>query len=252
LTFKIVSTGWHCAQFLDWTLASIEAQVGADYDVMVVVDPSEDDTASKVARWCSAHGWRYRLNTEYRGVVRNQYEAIMDLDPADDDVIVWVDLDGDRLADPHVLARLTKVYSEPDVLVAYGSYRSEPDKGTSGMASEYPPGVIGPGLRKWTLQNGPRWNHLRSMSGRVFRVIPKDQFHWISGPRAGRFYARGSDYIFMTAALELAGEKRYRFMPEVNLIYNHANELADNLTDPDETNRCVVDFMRRPALEPLP
>lgn len=257
MTICVVSTGWNCAPFIDETLCSIAKQSCSDWRAVIVDDASDDARQREVlGGWakaaCDDEQCRFVFNPARLGAVRSQWEAAKRLDPADDDIIVWVDLDGDRLADPGVFDRVNAVYAGGDVLVAYGSYRTA--SGQPGYARPYPAGVIGPGLRQWTLRNGPYWNHLRTMTGRVFNAIPPDQCRWSSNARhrAGDWYTRGADYVFMTAALELAGEDRVRHMPEINLIYNDRNPLADNLTGPDETNRCVVDFLRRPALDPLP
>jgi len=250
MRFKIVTVGWECADFLERTLWSIQDQTLDNYDVMVIDDASEDPRQEELIRyWCSWHDhrWEYRINREHLGAVRNQFEAIRALDPFPDDVIVWLDLDGDQLAHPQVLERLTEAYAD-GTLLTYGNYRPEPDFGTCPPAVPFPDQVVVDGsYREHILTGGSCcFNHLRTMSGRVFTAIPPDSLHWGDG----RWYGAGSDYIFMVNGLELAGP-RHKCLSDVLCIYNNANPHADNLTHPDLTNRCVADMLRRPPLQPL-
>jgi glycosyltransferase involved in cell wall biosynthesis len=252
MTFCIVSTGWNCAKFVERTLASVEEQSDPDWRICIVVDKYKDDTAAIVAQWCLERSederWDCQLNADQRYAVRNQYDAIQRLDPADDDVIVWLDLDGDRFAHPDVLARLREVYADPELQLTYGSYRPEPDKGTCVPAMAFPPQVIANNTyRTHVLRSGCCFNHLRTMRGRIYRAIPLQYLHW----NDGRWYDIGVDYITMVPALELAG-RNHRFITETLLIYNNGNPHADYRLNPQRPNESsVLDAMMRPALQPL-
>lgn len=251
MTFCIVSTGWECSSFIERTVRSIEEQSHRDFRVMIVDDASTDPRQKeRIEDWCMGRWprWQYRINTERLGTVRNQWEAIRLLNPAQDDVIVWCDLDGDRLAHSDVLAYLDGVYSDPDVWLTYGNYKPDPDDGRPCDVAPYPDEVVEKGTyRQFTRDVGTRFNHIRSMRGRVFHSIPDDQFRWAG---TNRWYEHAADYVFMLAGLERAGG-RYRCLTDHLLTYNAANEKADNLMHPDDTNRCAIDFLRRPPLEPL-
>ncbi len=249
MRFKIISVGWQCSQFITRTLESIEAQSLDNYDVNIVDDASTDPRQAEIIRsWCDARDdrWGYTLNTERLGPVYNQYEGILALDPSDDDIIVWLDLDGDRFAHPDVLAHLADAYAD-GTLLTYGSYRPVPDKGTSSMATPYPTSVVESNTYRYhTLHVGTHFNHLRSMSGRIFRNIPEDQFHWSDG----RWYEAAVDYIMMMCGLELAGG-RYKCLPEVLMLYNHANPHSTDADYHLRTSQCNVHFLKRTPLEPL-
>lgn len=249
MRFLIVSCGRDCSDVLTQTLKSIEAQTVSDYEVMITDDASDDPDQRGIIRlWCEAHGprWHHILNPTRLGTVRNQWEAITALNPSDDDVIVWLDLDGDRFAHPDVLARLADAYADGTMLT-YGSYRPVPDPGTCGPATPFPDEVVkANGYRQYAASHHTL-NHLRTMSGRVFKALPHETFRWANG----EWYAAGADYIFMLAGLERAGG-RYKCLPEVLCLYRSDNPLADNLVHPDETNRCVRDFINRFPLESLP
>lgn len=247
--FKIVSVGWTCADWLEQTLRSVEQQSVDNWDIWITYDPSDDDGAERIQKWCDDRDdrWHYTINTDHRHAVRNQYESIVALEPEADDIIVWLDLDGDMLAHADVLAHLAEYYAD-DTLVTYGSYLPVPDMGTSPIAEPFPADIVRDRAYRHQMLTGICcFNHLRTMKGKVFKAIPFDQFHFPTG----EWYTIGTDYIFMTPALELA-DGRYKFIEEVLLFYNHDNPHADFRTQSIESFRCVQDCLHRPALARLP
>ena len=249
--FKIISVGWTCAPFIVQTLRSVEEQSHEDWEIFIGYDQSQDLGAEIIARWCADRPrdsrWRYLCNPDQRFAVQNQVEGIQSLSPDDEDIIVFLDLDGDQLANSNVLQRLADYYAD-NTLVTYGNYRPEPDPGTTTPPRPVPQDVVdNNSYRQYILQSGCFFNHLRTMKGKVFKAIPESYFKWPDGT----WYTAGTDYTFMLAAMELAGG-RYKCIEETLLIYNHANPLADNLVHPGTTNECVLDTLSRPPLQRLP
>lgn len=250
MTFKIISCGWQVAPFLEWTLQSVLDQSIDDWEIMIVDDASDDGSAELIEKWCEDKDerWKYRINNTNLGTPRNQYEGIKLLNPDPEDIIVFLDLDGDKLAHPDVLLHLEGHYSD-GTLVTYGSYRPVPDVGTSTPARPFPPEIVLSRTYRTAILGGHTgFNHLRTMKGKVFNAIPESNFHWNG---SGPWYLHGTDYEFMTAALELA-DGRYKCIEEVLLIYNHANPNADYLTKGQQSHRCVVNYLHRSPLRPLP
>lgn len=250
MSFKIVSVGWDCARFVEWTLESIEGQTNQDWEVWITIDPSDDGTAEKVVDWCRGRDsrWNYTINTERLFAVRNQVEAIENLNPDDDDIIVWLDVDGDKFAHPNVLNHLEDYYAD-DTLLTYGSYLPVPPNKGWQQALPFPEDTIRKaGYRKHALTLGCCFNHLRTMKGIVYRNIPQDHFRWSKKPDV--WYDGGTDYIFMMAGLELAG-RRHRFIEEILCHYNNANPNADYLTRGTESSACTLDYLQRPKLKEI-
>lgn len=249
--FKICTVGWQCAEFMQWTFDSLTAQNATDWEIAIVYDPSTDKGDEIIRRWCEEdpEHRHYRINTEKKFAPRNQYEAIHEmLQPGDDDVIVYLDLDGDKLSHPEVLNTLRSVYETTGCYLTYGQYKPFPDFGTSVLASAWPKEVVDSNrYRKHTLTSGCYFNHLRTVKGKIYNSIPIETFKW-----SGRdeWYEGGTDYVTMLSSLELAGGL-YQFIPDVLLDYNHANPRADNKTHPKESSDCTLDFLRRRPFEPL-
>lgn len=180
MSFIIVSAGWNCADWLTQTLRSVERQDLEDWQIWITYDPSDDDGAERIQEWCEERDdrWNYTINTERRFATRNHHDSITKLDPKDDDIIVFLDLDGDMLAHPQVLQRIRDAYLD-GALVTFGQYRPIPDMGTSGPAQWYPPEVVANNsYRKYHHTGGAGFNHPRTMAGRVFRAIPVSSFQW--------------------------------------------------------------------------
>lgn len=253
--FKIVSTGWNCAKWLEQTLSSVENQSVANWDIWIIYDPSDDDGAERIRQWCDARDdrWHYTINPTRQFAVRNQYEAVHNLAPEDDDIVLWLDLDGDQLAHRNVLRNLNRYYEERDKpLVTYGSYRAVPDRGTSPAAVPFPADVVANNAYREQMRTGICcFNHLRTMKGRVVNAIPADQFVFAQGEHRGEWYTTAGDYVFMASALELAGG-RYKVIRETLLLYNHDNPYADYLMNSVASFATTSDYLVRPPLVPLP
>lgn len=245
--FKIISCGWNCAKFMEQTLSSVRSQTVQDWQQCIIYDLSDDHGADLLRAW-TAQDSRYILqcNDQQNYAAHNQFTALQLLDPADDDIVVWLDLDGDMLAYPGALARVAEAYEDGRTLLTYGSYQA--------MVSKEPPRilpipeevVVQNTYREDARYNGIRVNHLRTMKGRVAKSIPEEAFKWPDG----NWYISGQDYIFMISGLErVAG--RYKIIEDVLMIYNDDNPYNDNKVHDQETHLCDVDFMSRPPLWPL-
>lgn len=241
--FKIISCGWNCAEFIEQTLRSIEYQTNQDFQVCIGYE-GDDGGDQIIERWCDSRGakWTYDINLgPYKYDVRTRWEAIANSNPEDDDIILFLDLDGDELAHPQVLEHLLSYY-EGDVLATYGSYEPKPASGTCAPAIPYPTEVIAAGsYRAFGLIY---FNHLRTMKGRIFKAIPIEQFQYSDGRG---WYTKGCDVQFMLCSLELAGP-RHRVISETLMYYNSENPNSAWRVDSDGINTNNEDFMRRSPL----
>lgn len=249
MRFKVLSVGRNVSR---WAVDTLESVKHPDIDVHVVVDHSKDDSAQVVSEWMAANAGKADSLTicdERRYAVLNQRTALAEADPADDDVIVWVDLDGDRLL-PGAVERIRAEY-EAGMLLTYGTHICVPPMPGNRVAIPYPRDVIDANsYRHNIMRAGAGFNHPRTMSGAVAKAITDDQFHFADGKRKGEPYDCGTDYVFMIPGLELAGP-RHAWIPDPLLAYNHDNPEADYLANPDRTRAVFADLIARPCLDPL-
>lgn len=250
MNFKIISVGWECGPAMFDTLRSIEEQKCHNWQVNIVDDGSGPQQQKDIQEWCYERdgSWTYTLHHDNRGAVRNQYEGIRAMNPKDEDIIVFLDLDGDQLAHDQVLNRLKEYYSD-GTLVTYGSYRPVPDPGPDWKAPvhPFPPSVVDENsYRQYTLTHGTRYNHLRTVKWKVLKEIPQSYFmfspdEWIFSP---------ADLIVMMGALELAGG-RYKCIEETLLLYNDLQPYPDHTRNPDRNVRGSDYTFGLPPLEKL-
>jgi glycosyltransferase involved in cell wall biosynthesis len=246
--FKIVTATWNAEPWIERCLDSLASQEGQEFDVFVVVDPSDDDTAAIAEAYCERKGWGFRANNERRYALRNQVEAIRAMDDGDpDDVIVFVDGD-DYLPHGRVLNRLAYHYRD-GALLTYGQYRSEPFSPTCAPATPFPRDVIERGnYRRFVAQGGGiRFNHLRTFRYRVFNALDESDFL----DDKGRWFTTVPDSALMIPCLELAGA-RHKCLQEELLVYNSENNQSEWRIRPrliDADNDCIL---RKPVKAPLP
>lgn len=212
--FCIVCTGWNNWPWIRDTVASIDMQEHRDFDVCITDDASHDDRLTRyIPETCHERGWRWILQSENRGTLYNQVAAIRAMEPGPEDVIVFLDPDGDRFAHPQVLTRLAEAYAD-GTRVAYSKYECDPPSATSTQSVPHPPEVIANNsYRAHTLAHGMCWNHLRSFRADVFLAIDEAQFK----DDAGEWFRTSADTALMTPCLELAGT-RVKCQPPGTLV----------------------------------
>lgn len=197
------------------SLESIASQVGADFEVLVGDDASDEPGVGEVLdEFEGRQGWHIFRHPERLGVIGNQATMIRDTPMNPEDIVAFLDGD-DRFAHPEVISRLMGVYASTDVDVSYGNYRPDPpDEGCPPITWVPPEACAKPGgYRRWLRANKTPWNHLRTFRRRIFDAIPdsymKMRGQWLDG---------GADYALMTPALELAGGRHFMF-DEVLVLY---------------------------------
>lgn len=199
----------------DWAreaLDSVAAQTDDGFDVCLVDDASED-LFEMLAHYGEKYGWLYIRRDERAFALANQVLAWELLEPSEDDVIVWVDLD-DRLAVPDALERV-RGYYEQGALLTYGSYRpfpkEHPNAANCRPAMPYDHTVIRMRAYRGTIQ----WfNHLRTVSWKVLQEITDEDLRRSDG----KYFQANTDRAIMFPALELAGE-RAAFVSDVLYEY---------------------------------
>lgn len=245
--FKIISTGWECARWIEQTVRSVDVQTRGDWEHYITYDPSSDDGGQLLFDLPWEPRRSVRVNGERKLAARNQWEAIQRAHPADDDIVVFLDLDGDMLAHPEVLDHLAGYYSD-GTLLTYGNYEPVPFVDTCPPAVPFPPDVItANSYRQYIRSGGPcSFNHLRTMSGAIANRITPHMLQYADGT----WYQGATDYAFMISGLEMAGW-RHKCIEEVLLTYNEANPLADSIAQPEQVERCVQDMVHRFPLNPI-
>jgi hypothetical protein len=251
---RVVSVGRNVAPWVVGTLDSVLAESKHEpVSLHVVLDPSEDDSQRIVEDWMVATAgllpttWTW--NSERRCATPNQRTAIANADPQPGNIIVWLDLDGDRLL-PGALTRIREEYDR-GALLTFGSHVCVPPAPGNRPAVPYPPEVIASNSYRANItRHGAGFNHPRTMSAEILKAIPDDHYLFHRGPRKGQPYDYGADYVYMVPGLELAGP-RHSYITDPILAYNHANPEADYLVSNKQTAAVLTDLLARTPLGPL-
>lgn len=249
MTFKVISVGWDTQHWFKQTLESVLMQDDENFEVSIVDDHSPGNQGIDILNWVNDRRvknddrWIVQLNGKRKYPVRNQYEGIRSMNPQDGDVIVFLDLDGDRLAHPGVFTMLKKLYDD-GTLLTYGGYVPVPNPGTTPSACRYPGDVS---VRDYTRNVATRFNHLRTVKWDVLKHVPESYFK-----RDGEWLIRGTDYAVMVPCLELVGE-RYTCVHDVIMYYNHNQPHPEYLMSQEEEDGTTIPYiLDLPPLERLP
>jgi glycosyltransferase involved in cell wall biosynthesis len=225
----VITPSYNNRQWYERNLSSVVDQDYHNFRVIYVDDCSSDGTGELVEQFIADHnsGSLIHLirNPVRVGALQNLFNTIHSCD--DDEIVILLDGD-DWLAHNEVLKKIDEVYTNPDVWMTYGQYRSWPDD-TNGYSREIPSDVIESNNFR---ENEWCASHLRSFYAWLFKLIKKED---LISP-CGTFYHMAWDQAIMFPMLEMAGH-RAKFISEVLYIYNAANPINDHKVDRDLQRR---------------
>lgn len=224
----IVTTLYNAEDYIERCIGSLMGQNYKDFTCYITDDMSTDKSVEK-AKAMIGNDERFIIieNKEKFYQPGNYDQVIRGNDKvADDDVIVEVDGD-DWLPDSKTLSRIAEVYSNPNIWIANGSFRYS--NGAPGFASEQ---VITDNLRKSRFTA----SHMRTWRAFLWRNIKQED---LKNPE-GVYWPVTGDLAFMFPMLEMAGQEHYKFMTDVNYIYNEENPLNDHKVDITLVNDIAV------------
>ncbi|WP_157662744.1 glycosyltransferase family 2 protein [Sulfuriferula sp. AH1] len=114
---SVVIPTYNRAAYLDAAIASVLAQRGADFEIIVSDNCSQDETAAVVGKYLADSRVRYHRNEENIGMVRNWRKAVFEHASGDWFVLLS---DDDYLVDPDYLAKASRLIEDnPSVVVVY-------------------------------------------------------------------------------------------------------------------------------------
>ena len=127
----------------------------------------------------------------------------------DEDIVVEVDGD-DWLPDRNVFQRVVDTYNSGDIWIANGMF-----KYMNGNIGFTQPVTDFDNLRKGAFTA----SHLRTWKVFLWRAMPPETLR----DESGEWWSAACDLIFMWDMLEMAGPEHYKFMSDINYVYNDVN-----------------------------
>jgi glycosyltransferase involved in cell wall biosynthesis len=251
--FVICTASYNNEKWAKKYLESVFSQNYKKFRVVYYDDCSTDKTLDIVKKFVKDHNVENKIhivhNSSRVGPHENYFHMLYSKDaPIKDSEIVIINDGDDWLANNHVLSQLADVYANPDVWITYGQFKVYPS-GTLGCSRKIPDKIIEQNdIRsyKWVT------SHLRTFYAWLYRQIKFEDFFF-----NGQFVKRAGDVAIMIPMIEMAG-KHSRFISEILLVYNCANEnhygkpLGDAFASLDERKAVENEIRKkRPKYQPL-
>ena len=222
----IILTGFYNAEeYIERCLGSIMAQSYKDYTCYITHDLSTDGSVELVKKMIEGDD-RFILidDNEKKLYQAGNFDKVIRYNENIDDNDFCIEVDGDDfLPDRNVFKRIAEVYSDNNVWIANGSFRY-----SSGS-----PGFSSPQRNFDNLRNSRfTASHIRTWRAFLWRAIKEEDLK----DENGDYWQWSGDLCFMYPMLEMATEEHYKFMPEVNYIYNETNPINEHKVDINMVN----------------
>lgn len=215
----VVTTLYNSQNYISQCINTIKSQNYGNFICYITDDLSTDDSI-KIAQETINGDDRFKIirNTKKHYQPGN-YDQIIRYNPNIDDNDIIIEVDGDDwLPDPKVFDRIYNVYMNNDVWIANGSFKYH--NGFQGFSKEQDDFE---NLR----QSRFTASHIRTWRAFLWRKILVDDLK----DDKGEYWRISGDLSFMFPMLEMSGKEHYRFMPEINYVYNESNPLNDHKVD---------------------
>mgnify|MGYP003625302275 FL=1 len=229
----ILTTLYNAEKYIERCIGSIMGQTYINFKCYITDDISTDNSANLVRAMINGDD-RFILieNTSkmyqpgnYDQVIRNN-ESILD-----DDICIEVDGD-DWLPDSKTLERINNIYEDKNIWIANGSFKYS--NGRPGFAA--PPRNIDT-IRQEVFTA----SHVRTWRAFLWRAIEEDYLK----DENGQYWKVAGDLAFMYPMIEMSGPEHYRFMTDINYVYNEENPLNDHKVNMSSVNEIVVKIRNR-------
>jgi glycosyltransferase involved in cell wall biosynthesis len=217
----IILTGFYNAEeYIERCLGSIMAQTHTDFTCYITHDLSTDNSVSLIKDMIKGDS-RFILmpDAEKKLYQAGNFDQVIRYNNniSDNDVLVEVDGD-DWLPDGNVFKRINELYSDDNVWIANGSFRySSGQKGFSSKQENLD-----------NIRHVPfTASHIRTWRAFLWRAIKEEDLR----DENGNYWQWSGDLCFMYPMLEMATDEHYRFMSDINYVYNAENPINEHKVD---------------------
>lgn len=222
----VLTTTYNCEKFVEKSLFSIMSQRFKDFKCYITDDMSTDNTVNVVKGIIKDDPRFILIENHEKFYQPGNYEQVIRWRAIEGNE-VCVEVDGDDwLPNSNVLSKINDIYQDDNVWMTSGSFKYH--DGRSGFAN--PPSKFSD-VRKQTFT----LSHLRTWRAWLWKkILPEDL-----KDDDGKFWSVAGDLAFMFPMFEMSGEEHYRFLPDVNYIYNESNPINDHKVNLDKVMKTV-------------
>ena len=234
----ILTTAYNCEKYIEKSLFSIMSQRYKDFTCYITDDMSTDNTVSIVRETIKNDSRFILIENQSKLYQPGNYDQIINSKNIDDDEIC-VEVDGDDwLSDSNVFTRINEVYKDKEVWMTSGSFRYH--DGRAGFAN--PPTNFS-NVRKQTFT----LSHLRTWKSWLWKKIKPEDLR----DENNNYWNVAGDLSFMFPMFEMSGEKHYRFLSDINYIYNESNPINDHKVNMSNVIHTVNKIRNKPEYKQL-
>jgi glycosyltransferase involved in cell wall biosynthesis len=228
----ILTTTFNCQDYIEKCLFSLMIQTHSNFRCFITDDLSTDNTVNKIKNFIKNDDRFTLIVNEEKKFQPGNYDQVLRNNNSIDDMEVIVELDGDDwLPDSSTLERIQKVYHDPNIWIANGSFIYS--NGNVGFSSQQ---IIDSDLRNSRFTA----SHIRTWRAFLWRKISQEDLK----DENGIYWRVTGDLSFMYPMLEMAGNEHYKYMKEINYVYNEQNPINDHKVDLTLVNE-VADKIRK-------
>ena len=234
----ILTTSYNCEKFIEKSLFSIMSQRYQDFTCYITDDVSTDNTVNIVRETIKNDPRFILIENKTKFFQPGNYDQIITSRNIDGEEIC-VEVDGDDwLPDSNVFTRINEVYKDKDVWMTSGSFRYH--DGRPGFAN--PPTNFS-NVRKQTFT----LSHLRTWKSWLWKKIKPEDLR----DENNNYWNVAGDLSFMFPMFEMSGEKHYRFLSDINYIYNESNPINDHKVNMSNVIHTVNKIRNKPEYKQL-
>ena len=224
----ILTTLYNAENYIEQCLASIMGQSFKDFKCYITDDLSTDKSVIKAKEMIENDNRFILIENKTKFYQPGNYDQVIrnNIEINDNDIIVEIDGD-DWLPDSKVLERINNLYLDNDVWVANGSFKYS--NGKNGFSSKQ---------KNFDDLRNSRFtaSHIRTWRAFLWRKIKEEDLK----DENGIYWKVTGDLSFMFPMLEMSGEEHYRFMSDINYVYNEQNPINDHKVDLTLVNEIAV------------
>ena len=234
----ILTTSYNCEKFIEKSLFSIMSQRYQDFTCYITDDVSTDNTVNIVRETIKNDPRFILIENKTKFFQPGNYDQIITSRNIDGEEIC-VEVDGDDwLPDSNVFTRINEVYKDKEVWMTSGSFRYH--DGRPGFAN--PPTNFS-NVRKQTFT----LSHLRTWKSWLWKKIKPEDLR----DENNNYWNVAGDLSFMFPMFEMSGEKHYRFLSDINYIYNESNPINDHKVNMSNVLHTVNKIRNKPEYKQL-
>lgn len=235
----ILTTTFNCENFIEKCLYSIMSQKHKNFMCFITDDMSNDNTVTKIEETIKSDNRFLLIKNSKKLYQPGNYNQIIRNENYVKDEDICVEIDGDDwLPDSKVFDRIIDTYSDEKIWIANGSFKYH--NGNLGFAKELK-NVENIRKEVFTL------SHLRTWKSFLWKQISEKDLKNDNG----EFYEVAGDLSFMYPMVEMSGLEHYKFMPEINYIYNESNPLNDHKVNLPKVQKIVSQIRNKPSYKKI-